>query len=687
MADNVGYTPGMGATVAADDVGGVLYQRVKISVGADGVAADLSKANPLPTTSGGYQSDIGVNSTLTPVTIASPFTGTGELNAYSDIGISAYSDVAGTLYTDFQNDGSDRWFTFPTGGFTVAAGIHEFHTAVKLTRRARVRFVPASDLGTVLEVFTHFGTFRQANRPIGTTINDDDDALVTKAIISGVGDTNATVTDHSALQVTAPPEGKSAFGEHSVAEPTPIVQLSFVYGTNPGQTDAYANASGSVTQANRMLLVSSGAAANSSGEMRSKRILKYNAGQGAMARFTALFTSGVANSTQMVGTGNESDGFFFGYNGTSFGVLHRRNGSPEIRTLTVTTKSSTAENITITLDGVTKSVAVTNGADTTVTANQIAAADYSSTGAGWSARAIGSNVEFKSWNAATHTGTYSLSGASTAVGTFAQNVAGVAPTETWIPQASWNGQDKFDGTGVTGVTLDPTKGNVYQIKYQWLGFGLITFFVEDPDDGELHIVHSIEYANANTTPSLGDPSLALLARAANASNTSNVVVKSASMAAFIEGPTNLIGYRLGVSNTKTTVTTSLLPIISVRQGQYRNSLAVQTVAKILRAALAVEHTKPITIKILEDATLVGASWQDVEAARTAIQYDTAATSLTGGRETFSVPLGKSSNTIADFLDDYFSYNLQPSRVITFAAIANSGTNGEVSVAVKMLERL
>jgi len=40
MADNVGYTPGSGATVAADDISGVLHQRVKISLGADGSAVD-----------------------------------------------------------------------------------------------------------------------------------------------------------------------------------------------------------------------------------------------------------------------------------------------------------------------------------------------------------------------------------------------------------------------------------------------------------------------------------------------------------------------------------------------------------------------------------------------------------------------------------------------------------------------
>jgi hypothetical protein len=48
MADNVGYTPGSGATIAADDVDGTLYQRVKIAVGADGQAVDASAANPLP---------------------------------------------------------------------------------------------------------------------------------------------------------------------------------------------------------------------------------------------------------------------------------------------------------------------------------------------------------------------------------------------------------------------------------------------------------------------------------------------------------------------------------------------------------------------------------------------------------------------------------------------------------------
>jgi hypothetical protein len=48
MADNIGYTPGTGTQIAADDVGGVLYQRVKPVHGSDGTAVDTSATNPLP---------------------------------------------------------------------------------------------------------------------------------------------------------------------------------------------------------------------------------------------------------------------------------------------------------------------------------------------------------------------------------------------------------------------------------------------------------------------------------------------------------------------------------------------------------------------------------------------------------------------------------------------------------------
>ena len=48
MPDNVAYTPGSGATIAADEISGVLYQRVKPVIGVDGQASDVSDVNPMP---------------------------------------------------------------------------------------------------------------------------------------------------------------------------------------------------------------------------------------------------------------------------------------------------------------------------------------------------------------------------------------------------------------------------------------------------------------------------------------------------------------------------------------------------------------------------------------------------------------------------------------------------------------
>jgi hypothetical protein len=67
VADNVGYTPGTGATVAADEIGGVLYQRVKPTFGVDGAATDVSSLNPLPVS-------IGVSDSA-PLPVADSYSG------------------------------------------------------------------------------------------------------------------------------------------------------------------------------------------------------------------------------------------------------------------------------------------------------------------------------------------------------------------------------------------------------------------------------------------------------------------------------------------------------------------------------------------------------------------------------------------------------------------------------------
>jgi len=687
MADNVEANSGSGGPIfkTDEDTGaGAHVPITKIELGADNsFDGYLSDTNPMPT-AGGFASTN--NTTTTPLGSGATYTGTSEQNNHADVMCSCYSDTAGTLYFDFSVNGSD-WRTFPPAGFDVAAGIHEFHTAVKGPRHFRVRFVNSASAQSTFQLYTYFGHFRQGNAPINFSITEDADADIVKSVISGIGNTTATVTDHKALQITPTPDAKSAFGESLTAQLESVVQLLFTYILNPLLVDIRDNG-GSSSVADGMLTLSTGAAANQSSTMKSVVTARYEAGIGFRSRFTGLFTAGAANSTQIIGVGGPSEGFFFGYNGASFGVLHRYGGAEEIRTLTVNTASSTAEDITITLDGdATATVTVTNSGNTTTTANEIAAHDYSSVGDGWTARAVGSTVVFTSWSSGAKSGTYSLSSATTAVGTFAQTLAGVAHTDSWTAQASWNGPDIFDGSGITGVTLDADKGNVYQIDFQYLGFGIIRFFIEDPDDGELHLVHAVPYANANTRPSLDNPSLNLFAQASNAANTSDIVLKSSSMAIFKDGKRRDGGINRGVEVIANLATANETPILSLRLGEVFGNKENRTEIKVNYISASVEHTKPVIFNLYANATLTDASFSEIASGESSVYKDTSATALSGGVFLFALPLGKSGNAVLDLKDKLDLARFGVGDVLTIAAEPISATGADVVASINFTELL
>lgn len=632
------------------------------------------------------------NTTTTLLSSGATYTGTGEQNNYPQVAVYLFSNIAGTLNFEFSVDGVN-WHTFPTAGFTVSASIPEFHTAVKLGRYFRVNFVMDSGTQTVFRLYTYYGNgFLPSNAPIGFTIGTDADAMVVKSVISGVGDTTAKVTDHKALQVTPPPEGKSAFGETIVAQAKPSVEVIFHNFVNPLTTVARANQSGTVTQANGMVSCSTGAAANSSGQLLSKDVVRYHPGQGVRSRFTALFTTGVANNTQLAGIGSAQCGLFFGYNGDTFGIMRREGGAPEIRTLTISAGADTStgdDDITITLDGDATAITLTDfTGDATITANEIAAGDYSDVGRGWTACAVGATVVYVSWDASARTGTYSLvdTDATGAAGTFAQTLAGVAPTDTWTAQSAWSGDDLFDGNGLSGVTLDPTKGNVFQIVYQYLGFGGIEFYIEDPDDKEYHLVHTISYANQNTTPSLSEPSMALMLSSENTSNTTDIVVKSGSMAGFIDGQDGLIGQRRGTkANVTLGATTTETPFLTVRNTEVFQSALNRGEVKILIASASADHTKPVAVNFYANATLTGASFADLETGVSIVETDTSATAFSGGTFLFEIPLGKTGNAIVDISQDEFAGLLQPGDSITATVAPKSGNSAEATASLYFVE--
>lgn len=359
-----------------------------------------------------------------------------------------------------------------------------------------------------------------------------------------------TVGGPASVAINSPLSG---FGELSTVEPEPTSQVSFVYGINPVLMRSYTYGPGSsISTVDGEALVASGTAVDSYARLISKKVAKYRAGQATMAKWTARFPlGGFAGNRQMAGLYNIEAGYQFGYNGTAFGILYTEAAVIEVQTLTITTKAGSATNVTVTLDGGPAVVVpVTNGANTSVTAYEISRGDFSQAAGGWDAAAIANVVYFTRRVAGAAGASTFAPGTSGAVGTFAIVAAGTNPTEQFIPQATWN-VDPFNGLGVSGVTLDPTKGNVFGVQFQYLGYGDARFYIVNSFTGLPTLVHIVRNANTRTTTVLRNPNLYLTWESKNTGTASSREMRGASGGTFVEGPIKFLGAQFGTVGSRT----------------------------------------------------------------------------------------------------------------------------------------
>ena len=112
----------------------------------------------------------------------------------------------------------------------------------------------------------------------------------------------------------------------------------------------------------------------------------------------------------------------------------------------------------------------------------------------------------------------------------------------FIPQSTWN-MDTMQGTGKSGFTLDPTKINIFQFKFQYLGGGNLFFYVMPSTTGRWVLVHMIQNAGTLTTPVFRDPTMHAMwySNCYAAGNNTPVVVQGASLGQFLEGERRFLG--------------------------------------------------------------------------------------------------------------------------------------------------
>ena len=295
----------------------------------------------------------------------------------------------------------------------------------------------------------------------------------------------------------------SAFGDLITAPLTPVIQLDFVYGIN-SQTGTATTANSATVDTNlSRLRLQSGTNSAGAASFSSNRIARYRAGEGMVARFTAVWTNNAASSTQVVGVGTTQVGYFFGYNGTSFGISIRNGGS-----------------------------------------------------------------------------------------------------DNWIPQTAWNG-DVCDGTGGSGFNWNKTFGNVMMIKYPYLGYGTITFWVLNPVTGAWILCHTIQYPNTTASVQVSNPSFPFYTNITNAGNTTALTLYVASVGIFISGIREFLGAAWGVDSAKNSITAET-NLLNIRNCTTYNGVTNYGLIRLRSISAATDNGNGLaTLRIKTGVTLGG----------------------------------------------------------------------------------
>ena len=528
------------------------------------------------------------NSTNVPLGSNATFTGQWfDALQYSEMTLMVAADQAVApdgLKMQVSNDGK---VVAITKAVTTSNGPH---TLVVTARYFRVIYTngPIAQGSFSLQVLFHMFKSKELTSTLDQTLTTSSDVTNVRAVIAAQDTSGAfrnVVSDQlGALKVNVSTLNQSAFGEIKSVQPEARLQETFTFNINPRIWDTTEVGTGTVSQVNSMASVSTGATAGGLALMESKRTVRYRSGQGILSRFTALFTPGVLGSIQIIGIGDIENGFFFGYVGTVFGILHR-------------------------------------------------------------------------------------------------NSASGSPIDTFISQSTWN-VDKADGTQTLPVQ-DWAKGNVFEVQFQFLGFGTLRFFVEDSASGDFVLVHTIPYANENVLPSLGDPVLPVSIFVDNGLNNTELKIMSGSMSVFVEGAVHINGLNNSVDHLKNigTTETNILTLQNrlTYVGKTNNHLIFPSFVSIATIA----GNKPVLIRLVVNATLGGTPvFVDVDTNTSIAAFDVAGTTVTGGNAAMTVALGKEDSMIFDI--EKITPFIKPGDTLTISAVTSASTV-DVLVAISFVD--
>jgi hypothetical protein len=208
---------------------------------------------------------------------------------------------------------------------------------------------------------------------------------------------------------------------------------------------------------------------------------------------------------------------------------------------------------------------------------------------------------------------------------------------------------KLESFSGSNPGLDFTKGNVYQIRYQWLGYGYLRFYCLNPDGENLgySLMHTIAYPNTSPDVHILNPTLPIFAEVQNAGNNTSLVAYTPSAAAFVEGEGGDQGNPLDVFNSYDRTTsfndTNNNHLLTIRNKSTFLTLANRVPVQVNSITLSRGTGAALTtVRLYRSATTAGAlAYTDVDASNSPVDASPTTTTITSvnPERSYSLPAG------------------------------------------------
>jgi len=209
---------------------------------------------------------------------------------------------------------------------------------------------------------------------------------------------------------------------------------------------------------------------------------------------------------------------------------------------------------------------------------------------------------------------------------------------------------------------DPTKLNIFVIKYAWLGTTPITFYWLD-NSGKWIQIKRLDIANTLTAPSISNPQLPMAVEVIKTSGASDIVIKTGSWNCGTSQENSGIGNSdFSWRASATGVTTESVLV------NFRNRTTFQGVTNKVRITLlymsgSSDGIKPASIKVYKNLAIGGTpSWSSRD-SNSIMEIDTAGTVTPNiNALEFSLELGKTDSKAIELFK--LDIHIDPTETLT-----------------------